>query len=409
MYAPLHTQIQLESGAAVSGYCDHAFDAVADAFVRNFRQHGEVGASVCVIVDGQKVVDLWGGHTTADAATPWERDTVSVVFSCTKAATALCAQLLVDRGLLDLDAPMARYWPEFGCNGKEDATVLMALNHSIGLPALQQPLKAGAYYDWDYMIECLAREQPFWTPGSDTGYHMISFGWLVGEIVRRVSGKSLGAFFRDEIAGPLGLDFWIGLPAELEARVAPIIPFIPGPDTPPTDFMRAVATDPASISHLALMNSGGYSPNRPVAHAAEIGGGGGIANARALARMFEPLANHGGIGGKASAPRLLSTERINAMRQPSSQTARDRTLLIPTRFAQGFMLRMDNHDLPTGQSLRIPDNAFGHVGMGGSLVFADPEQRLSFGYTMNRLGGGILLNERGQGLVDAVYQCITNG
>lgn len=396
----MNTHIQLDSGAFINGYCEPAFNPVAQAFARNFQHRDEVGASVCLVVDNHKVVDLWGGYTDLTATALWKENTLSLVFSCTKAATALCAHLLVDRGLLDLRAPIARYWPEFAQNGKQDATVLMALNHSVGVPALREPLKPGAYYDWDYMAERLAAEQAFWVPGNKNGYHMMSFGWTVGELVRRVSGKSLGSFFHDEIAVPLELDFWIGLPAELENRVAPVIPFVPQKGAPITAFVAALMSNPNSISHLSLMNNGSHVPNSRRAHAAELGGGGGIANARALARLFEPLAN------PAGPIKLLSVERINAMRQVSVQTQCDQTLLIPTRFGQGFMLRMDNSELPDGNSLVIGDGAFGHVGMGGSLVFADPKYKLSFGYTMNRLGGGILVNQRGQSLVDAAYACI---
>ena len=403
----MNTLVELNHGATVRGHCEPAFEPVAQAFVRNFEQFDEVGASVCIIEDGRKVVDLWGGFKDAKSRAPWEKDTLSVVFSCTKAATALCAHVLADRGELDLGAKMSRYWPEFAQNGKHDATVLMALNHSLGVPALREPVKPGGYYDWDYMVDRLAREEPFWTPGTTNGYHMTSFGWTVGEIVRRVSGCSLGKFFREEIGDPLGLDFWIGLPPKLEQRVAPVIHFVPQADTPQTDFLVALTTDAASISHLSVMNNGGRDPNSRAAHAAELGGGGGISNARALARMFEPLANGGWTtGGANDAVRLLSAERVDAMRQVSMQTDRDRTLLIPTRFAQGFMLRMDNREFPVGSSVRIGEEAFGHVGLGGSIVFADPKHRMSFGYTMNRLGGGILLNARGQGLVDAAYECV---
>jgi CubicO group peptidase (beta-lactamase class C family) len=396
----MRTDLTLDCGATIHGECDPAFDSVAQAFACNFTQHDEVGASVCLSVDGRTVVDLWGGHTDLAARIPREENTLSLVFSCTKAATALCAHLLVDHGLLELHAPIAKYWPEFAQGGKQDATVLMALNHSLGLPALREPIKSGAYYDWQYMAGRLAQEAPFWVPGTKCGYHMMTFGWTVGEIVRRVSGKSLGAFFRDEIAAPLGLDFWIGLPAALESRVAPVIPFVPQRDTPKTDFIAALMSNPRSIPHLAVMNNGSHVPNSQRAHAAELGGGGGITNARGLARLYEPLARPDG------ARKLLSAERIDAMRQPSTQTDCDQTLLIPTRFAQGFMLRMDNSALPVGNSLRIGNDAFGHVGMGGSLGFADRKHRLSFGYTMNRLGGGILLNERGQRLVDAAYACL---
>ena len=395
-------QIDLGPSGLIQGQCDGAFETLAQVFVDNFREHQETGASVCVSIAGRKVVDLWGGIRDIKTRAPWERDTVSIVHSCTKAATALCAQILIDRGQLDLHAPIRIYWPEFAQAGKEDATVLMTLNHSVGVPALREPLKQGAYYDWNYMVERLAAEAPFWVPGSRNGYHMSSFGWLVGELVRRVSGKSLGTFFRTEVATPLGMDFWIGLPQSIEARVAPMIRFVPPPGASKSDFTIALKTVPRTISHLALLNNGGHQGDTKAAYAAEMGGGGGISNARALARMFEPLAN----GGEIDGVKLISAERIEAMRQLSMQSKRDETLLIPTRFAQGFMLRMDNPGLTAGNSVRIGANAFGHVGAGGSLGFADPSIRMSFGYTMNRMGEGVLLNERGQALVDAAYDCI---
>ena len=399
-------QIDLGPSGLVQGHCDAAFKAVADAFVNNFQAHGETGASVCVSVGGKKLVDLWGGVRELKTREPWQADTVSIVHSCTKAATALCAQILIDRGQLELDAPMARYWPEFAQAGKQDATVRMALNHSVGVPALREPLKQGAYYDWDYMVERLAAEPPFWSPGSRNGYHMSSFGWVVGELVRRVSGKSLGQFFRAEVAEPLGMDFWIGLPQSIDARVAPMIRFVPPPDAPKSAFTIALKAEPKTISHLALLNNGGHQGDTRAAYAAEMGGGGGISNARALARMFEPLANGGANDGTNDGIKLLSRERIEDMRQLSMQNECDETLLIPTRFAQGFMLRMDNRGLTSGNAVRIGENAFGHVGAGGSLGFADPSSRLAFGYTMNRMGGGLLLNERGQALVDAAYHCL---
>lgn len=417
----MNIDIDLGADGAVQGAVDPAFEAVADAFLTNFRQRGEVGASVCLNLGGRQVVDLWGGLREAGGTERWQRDTVAIVYSCTKAATALCAQILIDRGLLELDAPIARYWPEFAQAGKADATVRMALNHSVGLPALREPLKPGAYLDWDYMVERLAAEAPFWPPGTANGYHMVSFGWIVGELVRRISGRSLGRFFQDEVAVPLGLDFWIGTPEDIEARIAPTIPFKPDADaskTDFTDFTKALMTDPTSISHLAIFNNGGWRVDSREGHAAEIGGAGGVSNARSLARLFEPLANGGACsaksGGKsgvmtgsaAGSIRLLSAARIEDMRQVSVETDRDRTLLIPTRFGQGFMLRMDNGPPPAGQSLLLGEQAFGHVGAGGSLVFADVQHHLSFGYTMNRMGDGLLLNERGQALVDAAYGCL---
>jgi len=386
----------------ISGHCDQAFQRVADVFQQNFQKRNEVGACVAVSIHGRMVVDLWGGIRDPATEQPWEQDTLAVVFSCTKAATALCAQILIDRGLLELDAPVSRYWPEFAVNGKESATVRMMLNHSVGVPAFREPLEQGAYYDWDAMVRRVAEERPFWEPGSQCGYHMISFGWTVGELVRRVSGLSLSEFFQREIAGPLGLDFHIGLPDSEESRVAPVTPYRPGPGDRLSDFTMALI-DKTSVQWLALLNSGRHDINSREAHAAEIGGGGGIANARALMKMYESLA----CPDHSELPRLLTAERIDDMRILSMESARDAVLLAQTRFGQGFMLPVDNHaNADTQGTFAIPDGAFGHVGMGGSVGFADPQSGLAVGYVMNHMGSGIYLNERGQSLVNAVYRSL---
>ena len=383
--------------STLEGTYDPAFKAVADAFQANFADHGEVGASLCLNVDGKTVVDIWGGIAARATKAAWTRDTIVPVFSCTKAATALCAHVLVDRGQLDMDAPVAQYWPEFAAGGKGSVTMRMLLNHSAGLPAFRAKVAPGGLTNFADSAAMLAAQEPFWEPGTRNGYHMISFGWLVGEVVQRVSGKTLGQFFADEIATPLGLDFWIGLPQSEEARVALPIPFVAPPGTPPSDFIKALMSDPNSIQFLSFMNSGGFDMNQRAYRAAEIGGAGGVANARALAGMFAPLA------GKNS---YLSRARIDAMRAPSMVTERDETLLIPTRFGEGFMLSMPNPGQPAGGAVRLGDGAFGHVGMGGSIGFAHPEAELAMGYAMNKLGGGILLNERGQSLVDAAYAVV---
>ncbi|MBW2416851.1 MAG: beta-lactamase family protein, partial [Deltaproteobacteria bacterium] len=282
-------------GGVVQGTCDERFGAVADEFVKNFSERDEVGASVCVRVDGETLVDLWGGVKAPDGD-PWQEDTLSIVFSCTKGAVALCAHILASRGELDIYAPVAEYWPEFARKGKEDATVKMMLDHSVGLPACRTPVKAGGAYDFDYMCELLADHEPFWKPGIRNGYHMINFGWTVGEIVRRVSGRSLGTFFREEVAEPLGIEFWIGMPEEHEPRVAPIIPFIPQAGTELGPFQQAMVSDPQSIQALSLLNTGGFNPNSRDAHAAEIGGAGGLSNARGLSGMYNPLACGGSLG-----------------------------------------------------------------------------------------------------------------
>src|SRR6187401_1920951 len=227
----------------IDGTATRGFERIAEAFERNFGERGEVGASVCVTVDGKTVVDLWGGLADPKAGAPWKKDTVSIVFSCTKGATALCAHMLASRGKLDLDAPVTELWPEFGQNGKERVTTRMMLDHSAGVPALRDKVKDSGPYEWDYMTGRLAAEAPFWEPGTRNGYHGLTFGWTVGEMVRRASGKSLGTFFQDEVAKPLGLDFWIGLPEAIEPRVAPMTAFVNRPEQAITPFLRALTTD----------------------------------------------------------------------------------------------------------------------------------------------------------------------
>ena len=387
----------------LQGKYDPKFQPVADEFATNFQERGEVGASLCMTLEGEVVLDLWGGMAHPQKNLLWQQDTISLVYSCTKGATALCAHLLVDRGALDLNAPVAEYWPEFGHEEKKTITVSMMLNHSAGLPAFREPLKEEAFYDWDYMVERLGAEAPFWEPGTRNGYHMSNFGWTVGELIRRVSGKSLGTFFQEEVARPLGIDFWIGLPESMEHRVAPIR-FPPLQGVPETPFTQALREDRSSIPALAFFNTGNHRtrPDTRKAHAAELGGSGGLTNARSQALLYSPLANDGWFAGKP----FLKSETIVRMSQISMATQKDATLLMPTRFALGFMKSIDNRHRPHGhiESVILGAQAFGHVGAGGSIGFADPECRMSFSYTMNQMGHGILLNSRGQALVDAAYR-----
>lgn len=382
------------------------FERVAEAFQKNFDAKGEVGASVCLTVGGETVVDLWGGTADQKTGAPWTKDTVGIVFSCTKGATAVCAHVLASRGKLDLDAPVAELWPEFAGNGKEHATARMMLDHSVGVPALRAKVKDSGPYEWHYMTSLLAKEAPFWEPGTRNGYHGFTFGWTVGEMVRRAAGVSLGTFFQNEIAQPLGLDFWIGLPEEIEPRVAPIIPFVYKPEQAKTPFMIDLATKRDSPAALFYFNVGAWrtgGANTRAGRAAEIGAANGITNARGLAGLYAPLAQ----GGAA----LVDGKTLARMGEVSMATHDDATLRIPTRFALGFMKSMDNRKRTIGAKLFGPDvdsvimssAAFGHVGAGGSLGFADPVAGLSFGYTMNRMGPGLLMNERGQALVDAAY------
>ena len=389
---------------STDGTCAEQFSGVREEFERNFAERGEVGASVCVTLDGETVVDVWGGVADPVTGRAWERDTLGIVWSCTKGAAALCAHVLIARGKLSLDDRVADHWPEFAKNGKEGITVRMLLAHQAGLPAFREPIPADGYRDWDLIVDVLATQEPLWEPGTRHGYHALTFGHLIGEVVRRVTGRSIGTFFREEIASPRSVDFWIGLPAEHVDRVAPTIPADIGPDTLLPSFYRVAMSDPTSIGALVLMNSGAvFAPgwiDAPESYAAELPAFGGIANARALAGMYRPLAN-GGDG-------LVDTEQLDVMAAVCSATSVDATMLVPTRWSTGFAKSIDNRALASGDQdgVVLSEAAFGHVGMGGSIGFADPAARMSFGYTMNRQGIGVGLDRRGQSLVDAAYDAL---
>ena len=399
------------STGEVAGFYDPQFERVAGEFVKNFQERGEIGASVSITIEGERVVDLWGGSADPVSQKPWREDTLTLVWSATKGATALCAHMLVSRGLLDLEAPVAHYWPEFAQAGKENIPVKMLLNHQAGLAALRTPVPPGAFADWNLMVDLLAKEEPWWRPGSMHGYHGFTFGWLVGEVVRRVSGKSLGTFFHEEVAQPLGLDFWIGLPEEHESRVAAVIPAPPPDPGRPMSPMMAAMVDPLALQTLVMFNTGGHMmPNAEggfgfnlrASRAAEIGAAGGITNARSLAGMYAPLANGGSLNGVT----LVDRDSLVRMAAVSSASALDAVILVPTRFALGYVKSADNRRVPDcteNDSLIMSEEAFGHSGFGGAMAFADPAIRMSFGYAMNRMGEGIGLNSRGQSLVDAAY------
>ena len=388
---------------AIDGICDSAFGQVREEFEANFRERGEIGAAACVTIAGRPVVDLWGGLADHSAGRPWERDTLVLVWSCTKGAVALCAHILADRGRLDLDAPVAQYWPEFAQAGKDAIPVRWLLDHQAGLPALREPLRPGELYDWPAMTARLAAEAPFWPPGTRQAYHATTFGHLVGQVIRKVDGRDVGSFCRDEVAGPLGLDLHIGLPAGEEDRVAPTIRADPTPSSEPVWRFLEATRDPASIQSLVMRNTGRHSPRNhdtPEAYQAVLPSQGGIGNARSLAGMYAALSQKN--------DRLVGSETLARMQAVSSATAIDAVLLTGLRFSLGFMKSSDNRRAPLGarDSLILSESAFGHAGMGGSLGFADPAAKLSFGYVMTRQGRGVLVNERGQRLVDAVYRSL---
>jgi len=374
----------------VQGECAARFGAVREAFAKSFAAGREVGASFAATLDGELVVDLWGGHADAARTRPWQRDTIVNVFSTTKAMAALCLHQLADRGKLDLAAPVARYWPEFAQGGKAALPVHLLLSHRAGLAALRAPLPTEALYDWGRMTSALAAETPWWEPGSRSGYHAMTYGFLVGEVLRRIDGRTLGAFFRDEVAKPQGADFWIGLPASEDARVAELVP-------PSAEAVAAAgaAAQPAPGSLLAqVMGNPLLAPataNQLAWRRAEIPAANGHGNARSVARVMAALANGG--GGLLSAAALARATEEQCFGE-------DLVLGVPMRWGQGFMLASDA--LPLGPSRR----AFGHGGWGGSLGIADPDARVSWAYVMNQMSAGTLGDTRAFELAEAFYAAL---
>ncbi|WP_437607596.1 serine hydrolase domain-containing protein [Sorangium sp. So ce834] len=385
---------------AIQGSCDPAFAPVRAAFASNFERFPELGAAVSVAVRGRVVVDLWAGFRDAARAAPWGGDTIVNVFSATKGAVALCAHALAERRALDVDAPVAASWPEFAAAGKERVLVGQLLDHSAGLPALRAEPAEGALYDWQAMTTALAAEAPFWEPGARHGYHAVTFGFLVGEVIRRASGRRVGAFLREAVAGPLDLDFHIGTGAEHDGRIAEVPPTIASPSGLGGAF-AASFRDPASLTSMAFTRPRDLvSPglvNTARARRAEIPALNGHANARALARMYGALANGGAL---ADAARVLSPEAVEAALAERSRGP-DAVLLAESRFSLGFMLPSALR--PFGRGPRT----FGHPGAGGALGFADPDAGLGFGYTPNQpIASGEGGDPRWSALIDAVYSCL---
>jgi CubicO group peptidase (beta-lactamase class C family) len=391
----------------VQGYCDERFAQVGEEFRRNFAERGELGASVAVTRRGETVVDLWGGFADSDRSRPWEEDTVCVTFSCTKGAVALCAHMLAASGELDFDAPVKAYWPEFAAAGKDGVLVRHLLSHQAGLPAVRTPLEPGAFYDWDRMVEALAAEEPFWRPGSTHGYHGLTFGFLVGEVIRRVSGRSVGEFLRTEVAEPLGIDFRLGLPASEHARVAHVNgPAPPAPGEPVSKYLMAAMTDPTSMQALMLANNGGYLVpeewDSPAALSAEVPATGGVGNARALARMYSAVVHDREVG-------RVRFDHGDIVRMGAVQSAatEDVMLFAPGRWTLGFQKgAVTPRGVEPPARVMLSEDAFGHSGHGGSIAFGDPVAGLSFAYLMNQMDPDLGLSAKGQSLVDAAYRAL---
>ncbi len=398
--------------ARVEGSCDARFAGVRDALQENFEQRGELGAAVAVMLDGRMVVDLWGGWADADRSRPWREDTVVNAFSVGKAFAALCALVLASRGSLELDAPVARYWPEFAAEGKEGVTVRQVLGHRAGLAAIERELPEGALYEWYTVTGALARQRPWWTPGEAHGYHVHTFGFLAGEIVRRVAGESVGSFLRREIAEPLGADVGFGLAAsERRRRAEYVFDAPPSEREPRAELASRRATAPRSpeearLYERAYMNPPGATGLGTVNTAAwmdaELPSANLHADARGVARVYAALIEDGDGERKASSrtfPRGIVDRDVlrEATREASGGV--DRVLGRPSRFGLGFQLTQPER--PLGPNAR----SFGHFGAGGSVGFADPEAGVAFAYAMNR-GGPQWQDPRNRALVGAVYEVL---
>lgn len=378
------------------------FKPVRDAFLRNFSELGERGAAVTVYRDGRKVVDLWGGTRDVDGGGDWERGTAQVVRSATKGVAAAVLLLLHQRGELDLDAPVGSYWPEFKAAGKERTLVRDLLAHRAGVPALDRPLTPAEAADPDLAAAMVAAQSPFWEPGTDHGYHAQTYSWLTGELVRRVTGRSIGEWVAGEVAGPLGLDLWIGLPEAEAGRVGRIGSISPpsaqgGLKIRPRRNVAEAYADPDSLTQRAF---GAIAPspdeNDPAYQAAVLPASNGIATASSLARFYASL-----IGEVEGGARLFTPATV-ALAPGEVSAGADRVLVVDTRFGLGFMLH-------GGASPLLSAGAFGHPGRGGALGFADPESGVGFGYVTNGMNKGVTADPRAQGLVRAVRGSLQGG
>ena len=380
----------------ILGACDERFQPLREVFEKSFSQ-GEVGAAVSVTIDGDPVVDLWGGHSDAARRRPWERDTIVNVYSTTKGMTAICANRLIDEGRLDIDRPVADYWPEFAAAGKAKIPVRQLLCHQAGLAAISTPLSLEDRYDWATMTQALAEQEVWWEPGTRHGYHAMTFGYLVGEVVRRIDGRSLGTYFREEVSEPLGLDFHIGFDVSLDERCAEVVPAARPPKGSPDPFARARDNPDSLVSKV--FSSAALDPaavNSRAWRAAEIPAGNGHGTARGLARVYGALAR----GGEVDGVRVLTPEGV--ARANTEQAFGDDAVLSPlhTRFGLGFMMTQPMIPFGTGP------NSFGHPGAGGSIAFADPDRKLGFGYTMNQMQMGLAGGAHGFSLIAALYAAL---
>ena len=394
----------------VNGLVEPGFEGVRDAFASNFEQGREVGAAFCLHVEGRKVVDLFGGSFDGAGTRPYGPDALQLVFSTTKGATAICANLLAQRGLLDMDEPVSTYWPEFAQAGKESMPVRYLLCHQAGVPAIDRRLTPEELQAWTPVAEALAEQTPFWAPGTAHGYHALSYGYLVGEVVRRITGRSLGTFFAEEVAVPLGLEFFIGLPEQYEDRVSPLVGanFAAGPmagDGGDGSTGGGAPSGFASTLVARSLNLGGAIRdqewmNQRAWHAAEMPAGNGITNATSLSRLYAAVI--GPVDGGPPGP-LLTPAQMEQARTPLTSGPDQVFASVGFKLEQKIGLGFWRSSPVT---LFGGDGSFGHGGAGGSYGFADPEHRLAVGYVMNKMDMEFTGDSRSHGLIGAVYEAI---
>jgi CubicO group peptidase (beta-lactamase class C family) len=377
--------------ADLLGKCDDRFESVRAALARNLDSGEELGASLVLDIDGEIVVDLWGGFSDEGRTVPWSEHTITNVWSSTKTVTSLAALMLVDRGQLDVDAPVARYWPEFAAQGKQDALVRHILSHASGVSGLDQPAVVEDLYDWTAATSRMAAQAPWWPPGTASGYHALNFGHLVGEVVRRISGKTLKQFVAEEIAGPLGADFQIGAAESDWHRISDVIP----PPPLPFDF-AALDSDSPTVKTLTGPFVLAEVANTPGWRRADIGAANGHANARSVARIMSVVAR----GGEVDGVRLLSQDTIDLIFR-EQQNGIDLVLGVPLRFGIGYGLpQLDI--LPW-----IPDERICYWGgWGGSMIVMDVGRRMTISYMMNKMGPGIVGSDRSAEYGQAIYDAL---
>jgi CubicO group peptidase (beta-lactamase class C family) len=379
--------------APVAGHVAAGFEPVRDAFAANFERFGEVGAAFCVHLNGHPVVDIWGGLTEPGSADPYTGDTLQMVMSTTKGVVAIAAHMLAQEGRLDFDAPVSEYWPEFAAEGKQTIPVRWLFSHRAGLAAIDKPLHLDDVLAWEPVVAALAAQRPNWEPGTAHGYHAITYGWLAGEVLKRVAGMSVGKLVAERLARPLGLDLWIGLPDAVNPRVAPQIPAPPpSPDAPADPFMARLS-DPTSLMHRAFTNPSGMftAANTPAFRAAEVPAANGIATARSLSRLYAACI------GEVDGMRLLKADTLERAMATQAK-GEDLVVGYETHYGTGFQLTFPSRPF-------AGDGSVGHYGMGGSVAFAHPERGLAFGYVMNQMLSPSGPDPRSTALIQAVLRC----